>query len=119
MDSAEVLKALEAELRALDHKRAELARAIETIRGIIVVGKPETMRPEPIPMDGKLTLADRAIAYIKRSGGRAKMTDIVTAVGDREKDQRSQYGSIYGALKNKAEDDSTLTLAEPGIWQVK
>jgi len=117
VDSAEVLKALEAELRALDAKRAELARAIETIRGIIVVGKPET-RSKSTQADEKATLAGRAVAYIRKSGGRAKMTDIVAAIGDKGKDERSQYGSIYGALKRRAEDDSNLTLAEPGVWQV-
>lgn len=119
MGSAEVLRALEAELKTLDNKRAELARAIETIRRIIVVGKPETIRQDSIAKDGRETLADRAMAYIRAAGGRARMTAIVTAVGDSDRDQRSQYGSIYGALKNKAENDPTLTLVEPGVWQVK
>ena len=119
MESAEVLKALEAELRAIDTKRAELSRAIETIRRIIVVGKPETQRVEPSQQNTKLTVADRAIAYIKKSGGKAKMTDIVTAVADPTKDRHSQYGTIYGALRNRSEDEgSGLTLAEPGVWQV-
>jgi hypothetical protein len=117
VDSAEVLKHLEAELRALEAKRAELSRAIETIRRIIVVGKPEPVSREQTPEPTGHAIADRAIAYIIKNGGKAKMTDLVTELVEAGRDRHSQYGTIYGALKKRAAADQKLKLAEPGVWQ--
>ena len=97
MDSIEVLTTLEAELRKLDVQRADLARAIETIRRIIVVGRPETARQpgSPVaPAEGKTT-ADRAIAYLQSVGGRAKMKALVEAVGNPSRNPNTEYGSIF------------------------
>jgi len=129
MESTELLTALEAELKAIDAKRGELAEAIETIRGIIVIGKPTTKPaspvaakavPKPRRKRNKATsCADRAIGVIEKAGRPVKMSELIEAIGDPKKDRQGNYGNIFSALTRRAKSDKSVALVSPGTWDLK
>lgn len=117
MDSTEVLSALEAELRVLDQKRAELAHAIETIRPIIT-GKASPKTASAVQRRrrrGKVSLGDKAVEHLRKVGQPMNTRDLAAAVGNPSKNPRSQYGTLFSALSRKLKD-GTVKRAGSGLW---
>lgn len=113
MDTTQVLKALEAELRELDTKKSELARAIETIRRIIVIGSPETASPSRSVMRANMTVEDAAIACLREVGHKMKTADIAARLG-------KPTNPIFTALTRSAKKaDGPVVKSGPGTWALR